>query len=332
MSLSNNVQRPSQLADKDTALSDYFDVLLHEATITEAPVVVSQPDKLRGESKSIVATAEKPIFLIENEDSSLPNVTTSEDSHGESIIAIAAVSNQQDVMELAPITELESNPLVEASSGADVLRAVEAVSSLQADSTDLESEPDCDSGEVVVESESCDDEKPKPEEENYYVEGAPEWARRPFQALEFTIAKLKLVIPLIHLYGILDWECAELTPMPGHSKQFIGVWPNHGTNSKIVDVAEMLVPKRYHDKIETWQSRITKVVLIDDSIWGLACDEILGVVTLDPREVRWRTNRTQRAWLAGTLIGHMSALIDGDEFAATLLHGDQGAEFSASCA
>lgn len=160
----------------------------------------------------------------------------------------------------------------------------------------------------------------EPEAEDYFVEGAPAWAQRPFQVLEFSIARLKLAIPLLQLSGILDWAEAKLTPMPGHSKRFLGICPNHGIHSKIVDLSGLVVPERYHHKIEPWQDRINKVVLIDDSAWGLACDEIIGVVTLDPRQVRWRTARTQRGWLAGTLIERMSALVDGNELAAALLN------------
>ncbi len=166
---------------------------------------------------------------------------------------------------------------------------------------------------------SLDDDALSGDGEDYYVEDAPDWARRPLQALEFTIAKLKLAIPLTHLCGTLDWQLAELISMPSHSKHFIGVLSNHGIHSKIVDVSNILVPKRYQHKVESWKTRTTRVVLIGDSAWGLVCDEILGVVTLDPREVNWRSDRTQRAWLVGTLIGKMSAIIDGNEFATTLL-------------
>ncbi|PCH61340.1 MAG: hypothetical protein COC05_01395 [Gammaproteobacteria bacterium] len=322
MSHTNNVQQPSQLADKDTALSDYFDMLLHETTIAEKPALVSECEESHDEPELIIAGIKKTKIVIEKEGSALDITASSEDFHCGSLVAVTPSNNIQNVTDLAPITELESEPLVDALSDTDEAGAVEPISVLQVADADLESSSNSCSG----------DEASEPEEENYYVEGAPEWAHGPFQGLEFTIAKLKLVIPLIHLCGILDWENAELTPMPGHSKLFIGIWPNHGTSSKIVDVAEMLVPKRYHNKIEAWQSRTTKIVLIDDSVWGLACDEVLGVVTLDPREVRWRSNLTQRAWLAGTLVGHMSALIDGDELAARLLHGDKNEEFIASCA
>ena len=66
------------------------------------------------------------------------------------------------------------------------------------------------------------------------------------------------------------------------------------------------------------EERITRVVMINDCQYGLACDEVNEVVTLSPEEVRWRTQRTQRRWLAGTVIEHMCALIDANAFAELL--------------
>jgi purine-binding chemotaxis protein CheW len=63
------------------------------------------------------------------------------------------------------------------------------------------------------------------------------------------------------------------------------------------------------------------VVFIADGTWGLACDELAQVVTLRPDEVRWRTSRTRRRWLAGTVIEHMCALLDPPVFADVLASG-----------
>lgn len=300
-----DLPRSVQLADKDAALADYFDVLLNDATLVDASI--STAESANG-SATTVLRADNLVLKTDNSgefepepaaDSSTPS---RQSRHTETTKVAASVPNERLIDNEAPLeTGFSSGCAIQSGLDSD-------------------------------EDSADEDSLFQPTEENYYVEGAPEWAQAPFQALEFTIAKLKLVIPLIHLCGILDWQRAELTPMPGHSRRFIGVWPNHGSNTKIVDVAEMLVPQRYHHKIEAWESRLSKVVLIDDSAWGLVCDEVLGVVTLDPREVRWRSDRTQRAWLAGTLIEHMSAIIDGDQFSAALLQGEESEMPTASCA
>lgn len=270
------------LDDKDTALHNYFDVLLESVTESDSYTVDSDINEQIENQTPITAKQDKSLFISEDDVSLLGESSSNKEQL--QMIDDEPVAPESTINEQVPCTSVRG---VEPDSNEFLL------------------------GDGVLSNDS----------EDYYVEGAPDWARRPFEVLEFTIAKLRLAIPLTHLCGILDWQLAELTPMPGYSKHFIGVWPNNGIHSKIVDVSTILVPQRYQHKIESWQTRTTKVVLIDDSAWGLVCDEILEVITLDPREVCWRSDRTQRAWLAGTLVGQMSAIIDGDEFAKTLLQG-----------
>jgi len=42
---------------------------------------------------------------------------------------------------------------------------------------------------------------------------------------------------------------------------------------------------------------------------------------LDPNEIKWRSNRGQRPWLAGTVIEHMCALLDVSELAELIASG-----------
>ncbi|MBN4078462.1 chemotaxis protein CheW [Gammaproteobacteria bacterium AH-315-C21] len=288
MSSRNSTLAQGQIVDASSALNDYFDVLLQEVTESQPSVEGRRVSEEVNSAAVASAQQECSKFVIEEESSSHTDERSSESAAEKSVVT-----------ELVEVCAQSQPECVEAASAEELNDQLDGA--------------EVDEGATESEGDNAE----------YYVEGAPDWARRPFQALEFSIAKLKLVIPLVHLFGILDWDQAALTSMPGHSKHFIGVWPNHGINSKIVDVAEMMVPQRYQHKIEPWQKRLTKVVLIDDSVWGLACDEIMGVVTLDPREVRWRCDRTHRPWLAGTLIEHMSALVDGDQFAVSLLQGEE---------
>ncbi|WP_198266126.1 hypothetical protein [sulfur-oxidizing endosymbiont of Gigantopelta aegis] len=46
------------------------------------------------------------------------------------------------------------------------------------------------------------------------------------------------------------------------------------------------------------------------------------IITLKTDEVKWRSSRTKRRWLLGTVIDHMCALLDSEEFSAMLKTGD----------
>jgi len=145
----------------------------------------------------------------------------------------------------------------------------------------------------------------------------------PFQALMFKVAGLSLAVRLVELSGVLEWDESKLTEMPGHSPFFMGVIQYLGKSIPIVDTARLVFPA---DKLVSLSAdkpleRVKRIVLIDDGKWGLACDEIAEVVDLTGESVKWRENRSQRKWMAGTVIKHMCALVDASGFSEMLGDG-----------
>lgn len=145
--------------------------------------------------------------------------------------------------------------------------------------------------------------------------GIPEFAQQPFQCLIFDLAGLNMAIPLERLNGIVEIQ-EGITPMPGHSPWFLGLLPERGMQIKIIDTAQLVVPAKYR-QAQT-QDTLQKAILIHDSEWGLACNQVKEVITLDKDAVRWRKAAGTRPWLLGTVIDQMCALLDADEFAAML--------------
>lgn len=152
----------------------------------------------------------------------------------------------------------------------------------------------------------------------------PEWAREPFQILLFHVAGLKLAVPLMELSSVIKWN-DSVTEMPGHADFYMGILQHLGHKVAVIDTAKMVLPEKQMKKIlgENPRDRVKHIVLIDDYRWGLACDEISDVITLKPEEVRWRTSKTSRNWLAGTVIEHMCALLNSDGFAELLKTGQK---------
>ncbi|OOZ42144.1 hypothetical protein BOW53_00775 [Solemya pervernicosa gill symbiont] len=142
----------------------------------------------------------------------------------------------------------------------------------------------------------------------------PEWGDEPFQSLLFSVAGLKLAVPLARLNGVLNWS-DEITPMPGHSEHFMGLLPHLDKNVKIVDTAGIVVPP---ERMKDGERQYGNIILIGEGEWGLACDDIDEVITLGSDDVRWRTSKGKRAWLAGTVIEQMCALLNTDALAEQL--------------
>lgn len=153
---------------------------------------------------------------------------------------------------------------------------------------------------------------------------APAWAQERFQCLVFHVAGLSLAVPLTKLNGVVPWP-ESVTPMPNRSALFLGLMRHQQRNVKVVDTALMVLPEgRQPESLAAPEERIEHIILLDEGRWGLACDSIGEVLTLDPDEVRWRGAQGKRPWLAGTVLKHLCALLDADAFVELLLHGERG--------
>lgn len=159
-------------------------------------------------------------------------------------------------------------------------------------------------------------------DEQTLVQAAPDpvWLGQELQAMLFKVAGLTLAVPLVDLHGVVEWDEAKVTAMPGHADFYLGLLSHLKRNIPIVDTARLVLPEDRLAQLagEDPRARISRVVLINDSRYGLACDEVNEVITLKVDDVRWRSERTRRRWLAGTVIKHMCALIDATAFAALL--------------
>ncbi len=150
----------------------------------------------------------------------------------------------------------------------------------------------------------------------------PEWGQRRFQAMLFRIAGLTLAVPLVELSGVQEWSASPVTPLPRHVDWFLGLVRYRGRSVPVVDTALLVLPQDRRALLSgTPDERFTRIVFIGEGDWGLACDAVAEVVTLEPDQVRWRTSRTTRGWLAGTVIEHMCALIEPSAFARLLARG-----------
>ncbi|MBD3669939.1 MAG: chemotaxis protein CheW [Gammaproteobacteria bacterium] len=154
-------------------------------------------------------------------------------------------------------------------------------------------------------------------------EGIPEWGEEPFQALLFKLSGLTMAIPLIELDGILEWP-DSLTPLPNRSAWYLGLLDNRGKTLPVIELAQLVIPPKIRNKhANEGGASLSRIILIGDGRWGVACDSVSEVITLNPDEVRWRSSRSRRQWLAGTVVDHMCALLDAQGLVHLLSTGQE---------
>ena len=149
-------------------------------------------------------------------------------------------------------------------------------------------------------------------------DGRPAWAAEPFECLLFDVAGLTLAVPLVCLGSIYSLAGRELTPLFGQPDWFLGILPSQSGKLNVLDTARWVMPERYRDD---FREGLQYVISVQGHEWGLAVHQVSRSLRLHPNEIKWRSQRGQRPWLAGTVIEHMCALLDVEQLAELIAKG-----------
>lgn len=148
--------------------------------------------------------------------------------------------------------------------------------------------------------------------------GRPIWAQGQFDVLLFQVSGLNLAVPLValgHIHPIAD----ELASVFGQAEWFMGLLPTPAGQIRCVNTALFVMPERYNSE---FLNTAKYIVSIDGMNWGLAVDHVRQPTRLHPDDVTWRSERSKRPWLAGTVKTAMCALIDIPQMGALLLQSE----------
>ncbi|MBD1105871.1 CheW domain-containing protein [Pseudomonas amygdali pv. morsprunorum] len=277
------MNRPVEVATRPKlALQSYLDALLYDATeVLEEPV--SSIDEFQA------AVLEEQAFDARMQAQIKPLAVA--------VAAPAPVAVAVKVEAPAPVIEVA--PVIVA----EVVKVEEAVSTVEL------VEPVAELGTLVTQRTPT----PPPTSD-----GRPAWAAEPFECLLFDVAGLTLAVPLVCLGSIYPLAGQELTPLFGQPDWFLGILPCQAGNLKVLDTARWIMPDRYRDD---FRQGLQYVISVQGYEWGLAVHQVSRSLRLDPNEIKWRTQRGQRPWLAGTVIEHMCALLDVAELAELIASG-----------
>lgn len=161
------------------------------------------------------------------------------------------------------------------------------------------------------------------EEQLQWLEnGRPRWAQETFEVLLFKVSGLTLAVPLMSL-GQIQPLTDELTPLFGQADWFMGLQPTPAGKVRTVNTAKFVMPERYDP---AFVDTAKYVISINGVPWGLAVDTVEQPISLDPDDVKWRSARTQRPWLAGTVKAQMCALLDIPMMGKLLTDADKNAK------
>lgn len=137
----------------------------------------------------------------------------------------------------------------------------------------------------------------------------PPWTQNEFQALFFRVDKMILATPLTELLRTIKIEKSP-TIIPGQPSWFMGLLDTHEQRIGVLDTGQLIFGKSIGQQRDMEKQPFQSILITGDGKWGLACDEVLSIGKLEPEKVRWRTLRDKKAWLVGTVIDELTAIID----------------------
>lgn len=320
----------SHSLSSEQALDDYFTALLEEELIEEQPV------EKEPELAPMVQSVPEKSYLDDSLDGlqelEMPNL---EDV--QRLLSQMEASNPVAELELEQVMEQNTLDIQVATQPAlqePVIQEtiVEEIQEwdVATDITEVELEAKVETPEVEVTESKIADIQPEIEvEEQVAVElqtqsgaaGLGHWEtpirEQNFQVLYFDVNGVTFAVPLDELGGI--HRKAELNHLIGRPAWYLGLQTNRDSQLDVVDTAKWVMAEKLRD--DSYKEAYQYIVMLGESMWGLACSQLLGTETLSSEKIRWREQVGKRPWLAGMVKEKMCALIHVEALIAMLNAG-----------
>lgn len=311
----------------EQALDDYFTALLDEEAIelelkAEEHKELSLAEPELALSTSVQSVPEKSYYHAEVVEFELPNL-----DDVQRLLSQLESSNPVAELELEEI--MEQNTVQIALKTQPVAEIVEEIQEWDIPADTFETEPEV---EILTAADTVEEfavdvevvEQPTAEvelETQAGYSGIGSWqstARtRDFQVLYFEVNGVTFAVPLDELGGI--HRMATLNHLIGRPAWYLGLQTNKDNQLDVVDTAKWVMAEKLHD--DSYKEGYQYIVMLGDSMWGLASTQLMGTELLSSEKVRWREQAGKRPWLAGMVKEKMCALIHVEALIAMLNAG-----------
>ncbi|MGF1695947.1 chemotaxis protein CheW [Vibrio lamellibrachiae] len=315
------------LISSEQALDEYFTALLdeEEMQLSEESVAenIEPPVELEPELEAQVEVAEKSFYKVHSDEIVAPNL---EDV--ERLLQQMEASNPVAELDLEEV--LDQNTLqIAADKKAQEEEIQEwpvddmAIEEVQVEETVIEvlavDEPVVQEFEIVepqVEIDTAVELETQTGGSQVDVWHSTERVQD-FQVLYFDVNGVMFAVPLDELGGI--HRLGELSNLIGRPNWYLGLQTSKENQLDVVDTAQWVMSEKLTD--DSHKEQYQYIVMMGESMWGLAGTELKGTESLSADKVRWRKTAGKRPWLAGMVKEKMCALIHVEALIAMLNAG-----------
>jgi purine-binding chemotaxis protein CheW len=148
--------------------------------------------------------------------------------------------------------------------------------------------------------------RPRAEVRSYLDPNRPHWAQQQFDAIVICSQGYHFTLPLQDLLSVNLLEQAEALKFAETAA--LSITTDRATGpAHIAHIAKLLLLEEYQGDSA---ARLSYLLVLKNSDWGLAVDSVSDRVRIDPDTVRWHMDRGNRPWVAGTLFDSHYPLLD----------------------
>ncbi|KJY91180.1 chemotaxis protein CheW [Vibrio neptunius] len=317
------------LLSSEQALDEYFSALLDETIESEEVVeeLVSDKDGLPEPEPLVQSVEEKSYYSAPTLEVEVPNL-----DDVERLLEQLESTNPVAELQLEEVMEQNTVQIAEAKEAVEEIQewnveTPEAIEvsvepeldvSLVDETLEVELEPETFYEEPEIIAENTPQAEPETETGGSDLGTWHSTIRDvEFQVLYFDVNGVTFAVPLDELGGI--HRIAELNHLIGRPDWYLGLQTSREAQLDVVDTAKWVMAEKLVD--DSYKDEYQYIVMLDESMWGLASTQLKGTESLNPEKVRWRKTAGKRPWLAGMVKEKMCALIHVEALIAMLNAG-----------
>lgn len=128
-----------------------------------------------------------------------------------------------------------------------------------------------------------------------------------FDALIVDVSGLRVAVRADAVVRVMAFHADRLRPALTPRPYVLGTVDGADGPLTVCDTAALIIPPGAVGGVTEPPRRL---LVIHGTGWALACGPVVGMLTLSPHQVRWRSDAGRRGWLAGTVMAHACALLD----------------------
>jgi purine-binding chemotaxis protein CheW len=144
---------------------------------------------------------------------------------------------------------------------------------------------------------------------NHTQSGQLESSSLELKLLTFKIGNLTFATPLSDISGAISFP-DSVSILPSQPEWFMGLFRHNGAKIAVADTGRLINHRQPNYKRSISLQPYSTILLLKGGKWGLACDEIDGVICSSKEGVKWREKKENRPWLMGMVMNPSMALIN----------------------